>query len=62
MNIAKIDRQYSWHVRGWCSDNKKGIFLSVDPFKEKNNQYQTLYPDHQRSILIEVLSLLSKIV
>ena len=28
---------------------KKGIFLSVDPFKEKTNQHQTLYLDPQRA-------------
>ena len=27
---------YSWDVPGWCSDKKGEIFLSVDPFKEKN--------------------------
>ena len=36
VNIAKIHRQYSWDVRGWCSVKKEGIFLSVDPFKEKS--------------------------
>ena len=36
VNIAKIHSQYSRDVRGWCSDKKDKIFLSVDPFKEKN--------------------------
>ena len=31
--VNKIHRQYSF---GWCGDKKEGIFLSVDPFKEKN--------------------------
>ena len=50
MYIAKIHRIYSWDVRGWCSDKKEGIFLSVDPFKEKTktNQHRTLYLDPQR--------------
>ena len=30
VNIAKIHRLYSWVVRGWCSDEKEGLFLSVD--------------------------------
>ena len=48
MNIAKIHRLYAWDVRGWCSDEKKVLFLSVDPFKEKTNQHQTLHLDPQR--------------
>ena len=36
VNIAKIHRLYSWDVRGWCSDKKEGIILSVDTFKEEN--------------------------
>ena len=49
MNIAKIRREYSWDVRGWCTDKRElGIFLSVDPFKEnKTNQHQTLHLDPQ---------------
>ena len=35
MKIAKIHMQYSWDGRGWCSDKKEGIFLSVDRFNEK---------------------------
>ena len=31
----QIHMYHSLDVRGWCSDKKKGIFLSVDPFKEK---------------------------
>ena len=34
-NIAKIHRQYSWDVRGRCTDTNEGIFLSVVPFKEE---------------------------
>ena len=48
VNIAKIHRLYSWDVRGWCSDEKEGIFHSVDPFKEKTNQHRTLHTDPQR--------------
>ena len=51
VNIAKIHRQYSWHVRGWCSDKKEGIFLSVETFEEKN-QHQTLYLDPQRAFIV----------
>ena len=43
MNIAKIHRLYSWDVRGWYSDRKEGIFLSVDPFKEKKINCRPLY-------------------
>ena len=49
MNIAKIHRHYSWDVRGWCSDWKEGIFLSVYPFEEKINQHRTLHLDPQRA-------------
>ena len=34
-------------VRGWCSDKKEGIFLSVDPFKEKKLNSETLHLDPQ---------------
>ena len=33
---------------GWCNDKEEGIFLSVDPFKEKTNQHRTLHLDPQR--------------
>ena len=47
VNIAKIHRQYSWDVRGWCSSKKKIIiFVSVDPFKERNNA-TSIPPDPQ---------------
>ena len=49
VNIAKIHRQYSWDIRGWCSQKEEGIFLSVDPLKEKTNQHQTLRLDPQRA-------------
>ena len=29
-------REYTGNIRGWSSDKKEEIFLSVDPFKEKN--------------------------
>ena len=45
-NIAKIHRRYSWDVHGWCSDKKEGIFLIVDPFKEKKS---TLDPSSRAS-------------
>ena len=32
----------SWDVRGWCSDKKQGIFLSVDLFKEKKTNQQII--------------------
>ena len=37
-NLCGIAPKYTGNinVRGWCSDKKGGIFLSVDPFKEKN--------------------------
>ena len=41
----KIHRLYSWDVRGWSSDKKEWIFLSVDPFKGKTNQHRTLHLD-----------------
>ena len=31
VNIVKIHRQYSWDVRGWCSD-KKGFSSVLTPF------------------------------
>ena len=43
VNIAKIHRQYLRDARGCRSDKKKGIFLSVDLFKEKTNQHRTLH-------------------
>ena len=49
MIIAKIHRQYSWDVRGWCRDKKKGIYHSVDPFEEKKNQHRTLHLDPQHA-------------
>ena len=52
VNIAKIYRQYSRDVRGWCSDKKEGIFRSVDPFKEKTNQHRTRHLDPPRAGLM----------
>ena len=46
MKIAKIHKQYSCNVRGWCSEKKEVIFLSV--LKEITNQHRTLYLDPQR--------------
>ena len=46
MNTAKT-RQYSCDVRGWRSDKKEGIFLSVEPSNEKTNR--TLHLDPQRA-------------
>ena len=38
-HIAKIHRQYSWDVRGCCSDKEEGIILlKFYLFKEKTNQ------------------------
>ena len=59
VNIAKIRRQYSWDVCGWCSDKKKRFSLtSVDTFKEKTNQHRTFYPQRagKWSIQMEFLS------
>ena len=42
VNIAKIQRQYSWDVRGWCGDKKEGIFLSVDTPREKNKSLSNI--------------------
>ena len=48
VNIAKIHRLYSWDARGWCSDKKYGILLSVDASKKKPNQHRTLHQDPQQ--------------
>ena len=49
VNIAKIHRQYSWDVHGWCTDKKEGIFRSVDPFIEKNKSTLNPYLDPQQA-------------
>ena len=35
---------------GWCNNKKEGIFLRVDPFKEKTkNQHRNLHLDPHRA-------------